>query len=280
MTSSSALHERLVPAGDIRLHVTEIGEGPALVWLHGAGPGATGMSNFRQNLPAFADRRNLVFDLPRFGRSDAPVLSLEAGEFFAPYAAAAVAEALDALGVERCSVIGNSMGGATALKLAADHPELVDRLVLMAPAGTAPPDWDGGVPPGLMKIAEWMWNGPSEQLIREFAELQVHDPSLLTDTLLAERLRGASDPDVVATNPVTNGLPGDLNGDLPNVLAPTLLLWGREDVFIPLEWGLHALRGLPDAELRVLPACGHWVQFEHADRFDRIVTEFLEEGRA
>jgi 4,5:9,10-diseco-3-hydroxy-5,9,17-trioxoandrosta-1(10),2-diene-4-oate hydrolase len=271
--SQITVNERRVPAGDIELNVSEMGEGPALVWLHGAGPGATGMANFRANLEAFSDHRNLVFDLPRFGKSDKPVLD----EFFAPYAAQRVAAALNELGVERYSLVGNSMGGATAIKLAADHPDRVERLVLMAAVGTAPDYWDGGIPPGLLKIAEWMHNGPSEQLIREFAELQVYDPAILTEELLSTRLVGASDPEIVESNPRTNPLPGDVKPDLANVQAPTLLLWGREDRFIPLEWAVVALRGIENAELRVIPHCGHWVQFEHADLFNRTVAEFLED---
>jgi len=267
----------MVKAGDIRLHVTEAGEGPVLVWLHGAGPGATGMSNFRQNLEAFPGFRNLVFDLPRFGRSDKPVLVRDEGEFFAAYSAPRLAAALTELGVEHCSVIGNSNGGAVAIKLAADNPRLIGRLVLMAAAGTAPSDWDGGFTPGLLKIGEWLWNGPSEQLIREFAELQVYDPAVLTDELLAERLERASDPEIVATNKESNLLPGDLNADMSNIGAPTLLLWGREDNFIPLEFALNALRSIPDAELRVIPRCGHWVQFEHRERFNEMVSDFLQE---
>jgi 4,5:9,10-diseco-3-hydroxy-5,9,17-trioxoandrosta-1(10),2-diene-4-oate hydrolase len=262
---------RRVPAGDIQLHVTEAGSGPALVWLHGAGPGASGMSNFRQNLGAFAGYRNLVFDLPRFGGSDKPVLS----EPFAPYAAARLAAALDGLRIGRASLVGNSMGGAVAMKLAADRPDLVDRLVLMAPAGTTPDDWAGGVPEGLLAIVQWMHQGPSRELVERFARLQVYDPSVLTEDLIRERLAAASDPAIVETNPQTNPVPGDLKPDLPRIEAPALLLWGREDRFIPLEWALEALRGIPDAELRVIPRCGHWVQFERRELFDRAAGEFL-----
>jgi len=269
--------ERLVDAGEIRLNLVETGAGEPLVWLHGAGPGATGISNFRGNLPAFAGHRNLVFDLPRFGKSDKPVLSLERGEMFAPYAAEAIAHALDGIGIERCSLIGNSMGGATAIRFAAEHPEKVNRLVLMAAAGTVPADWDGGFPEGLLKIVEWMHSGPSEQLVREFAALQVHDPDTITEEMIEERLKGAADPEIVSTNRETNALPGDLNPDLARVTAPTLLLWGREDRFIPLEWGLNALRHIPDAEMRILPRCGHWVQFEKREQFNQIVKDFLEE---
>jgi 4,5:9,10-diseco-3-hydroxy-5,9,17-trioxoandrosta-1(10),2-diene-4-oate hydrolase len=262
---------RLVPAGDIELHVTAVGDGPALVWLHGAGPGASGMSNFRQNLRAFAGYRSLVFDLPRFGGSDKPVLT----EPFAPYAAARVAAALEGLGVARASFIGNSMGGAVAMKLAADRPDLVDRLVLMAPVGTTPDDWSGGIPEGLLAIVEWMQQGPSRELVERFARLQVYDPAVLTEELIQERLGAAADPVVVATNPRTVAAPGDLKPDLARIEAPALLLWGREDRFIPLEWALTALRGIPDAELRVIPRCGHWVQFEHAELFDRVAGDFL-----
>lgn len=275
--TQATMNESRVQAGDIELGVTEIGEGPALVWLHGAGPGATGMSNFRQNLPAFSGYRNLVFDLPRFGKSDKPVLPQ--GEDFAPYTAPRLAAALEGLGVERCSLIGNSMGGACSIRLAAERPDLVDKVVLMAAAGTAPADWEGGIPEGLLAIVEWMHQGPSRELIEKFARLQVYDDSILTEELLAERLAGASDPEIVETNPTTNPLPGDLNADMPKIEAPTLMLWGRDDRFIPLEWALNAVRTIPNAELRVIPHCGHWVQFEHTDLFNRVVADHLE-GRS
>jgi pimeloyl-ACP methyl ester carboxylesterase len=73
---------------------------------------------------------------------------------------------------------------------------------------------------------------------------------------------------------------GDLTPDLPGIKAPTLLLWGREDQTVPLTWAPRILNGIPDAELRVLPNCRHWVQYEKALEFDHIVREFLAGGVA
>jgi pimeloyl-ACP methyl ester carboxylesterase len=165
---------------------------------------------------------------------------------------------------------------AAAAARAAAHPDQVDRLALMAAVGTAPAQWQVAIPVGILKIAQWLAEGTREQLIREFAELQVYDSSVLTEELLRERTVAASDPEIVATNAATNMLPGDLNPDMPKITAPTLLLWGREDNFIPLEWALNALRSIPNAELRVIPFCGHWMQFERQDFFNAAVREHLQ----
>src|SRR6266540_985630 len=110
------VNEGLVPAGPIRLHVTELGEGRPLVWLHGSGPGSTSVGTFADHLPAFAHRRNLLIDLPRFGRSDRPDVE---GPMI-HYAAARLADVLDTLGVRRADFVGNSYGGGVSIRLAAE----------------------------------------------------------------------------------------------------------------------------------------------------------------
>ena len=117
------------------MSLTDVGDGHALVWLHGSGPGASGLANFQGNLGGFRDFRNLVFDHPRYGASDRPTID---GALI-PYSGAHVLAALDGLGVADFSVVGNSFGGGVAAWLAATAPDRVRAVVLMAPAGLQPP---------------------------------------------------------------------------------------------------------------------------------------------
>ncbi|GAB2480318.1 alpha/beta fold hydrolase [Nocardiopsis aegyptia] len=250
-----------------RIEYTESGTGDAVVWLHGSGPGATGMSNFGPNLPAFADFRNIVFDLPGWGASprhtDEPLIF---------HAAETVTEAMTALGVERAHLVGNSYGGGVAMRIAIAHPERVGRIVLMAPGGVLPtdaPPW----PIGLEHLFAYMAGPePSRDAMADFVRLMVHDQGLATEALIDERFRAsaAAHPEL----PIPPNF-GDLTPDLPKIQAPTLLLWGREDQTVPLTWAPAILNGIPDAELRVLPHCRHWVQYERAADFNRIVREFI-----
>src|SRR5271170_6970645 len=135
--AESAATSRFADAAGLRLHYHEAGPadraaGPPVVMLHGGGPGASAWSNFGRNLPVFAARfRTLLVDQPGFGESAKPPV---AGHYFT-FAAEAVAGLLDELGIDRVHLIGNSLGGGTAVRFALRFPERADRLVLMAPGG-------------------------------------------------------------------------------------------------------------------------------------------------
>ncbi|WP_281825122.1 alpha/beta fold hydrolase, partial [Sphingobium sp. BS19] len=123
---------KFIQAGKHRLHYHEAGEGPALLMIHGGGPGAGGWSNYRRNIDAFAKHfRVIIPDLPGFSQSDKPVIDGSIYQYYAD----SMRDLLDVLGVEKAHIIGNSLGGATTLKLALDTPERADRLVLMGPGG-------------------------------------------------------------------------------------------------------------------------------------------------
>ncbi|MDQ0779774.1 4,5:9,10-diseco-3-hydroxy-5,9,17-trioxoandrosta-1(10),2-diene-4-oate hydrolase [Streptomyces aurantiacus] len=250
---------------------TDVGAGSPIVWLHGSGPGATGMSNFGGNLPAFEDYRNIVVDLPGWGSSPRPVT--DEPLIFA--AAERVCAVMTALGIERAHVVGNSYGGAVAMRIAMRHPDRVDRLVLMAPGGVLPadaPPW----PAGLDRLFAYMAaDKPSRDAMAEFVRLMVFDETLATESLIDERYESSlrAHPEL----PIPPNF-GDLTPDLHLVAAPTLLVWGREDQTVPLAWASKILEGIPDAELRVLPHCRHWVQYERAPEFNHIVSEFLRGG--
>ncbi|URM94620.1 alpha/beta fold hydrolase [Actinomadura madurae] len=257
--------------GDAQLAYTDVGTGSPVVWLHGSGPGATGMSNFGGNLAAFQDYRNIVVDLPGWGGSPRP----DTDEPLIFQAAETVCRAMTALGIERAHMVGNSYGGSVAMRIAMRYPERVDRLVLMAPGGVLPadaPPW----PVGLERLFAYMAaEKPSREAMAEFTRLMVFDETLATEALIDERYEASlrRHPEL----PIPPNY-GDLTPDLALISAPTLLVWGREDQTVPLTWASKILVGIPDAELRVLPHCRHWVQYERAPEFNHIVREFLRGG--
>src|SRR5437762_10921064 len=125
---------RRVDAGPYSLHYHDAGTGPALLMLHGSGPGVSGWSNFRGNLPVLAQHfRVLILDQPGFGLSPKPTLD----QNYIVIAADAVRAFLDALAIERTSIVGNSMGGGVATRFTLDHPVRVEKLILMGPGGVA-----------------------------------------------------------------------------------------------------------------------------------------------
>lgn len=273
----SATRAGRVRAGEIDLHVTRAGrnERGHIVWLHGSGPGATGMSNFADNLPAFDDFLSLVFDLPRYGQSDRPDIQGP----LSTYAGSRIVEALDALGVDETTIIGNSFGGGVGAWIAARHPQRVQRLVLMAPGGVRPPELriPDDLPPGLKLLFGYMVEGPSVDRMRALITEMVHDPALVTDELVERRFRAS---EVGAEIDMTRGPVnlGDVTPLLSEVRCPTALIWGREDTFVPVAWSAKWLHGVPNAELHVLPNCGHWVQYERRADFNRLAGDFIRAG--
>jgi 4,5:9,10-diseco-3-hydroxy-5,9,17-trioxoandrosta-1(10),2-diene-4-oate hydrolase len=162
------------------------------------------------------------------------------------------------------------------MRLAVTQPEVVDRLVLMAPGGVLPddaPPW----PAGLQRLFDYMAEEhPTRESMWEFVRMMVFDQSLVTDELVDERFQSS-----LARHPELPIPPqfGDVTPDLGRIAAPTLLVWGREDQTVPLTWATKILNGIPNAELRVLPHCRHWVQYERKQEFNQIVREFLSAGR-
>ena len=164
--------------------------------LHGGGPGASGLSNFGRNLPVFAERfRTLVVDQPGYGKSDKPPV---AGNYFT-FAADALAGLLDELGIDRVHLVGNSLGGGTAVRFALDHPERAGRLVLMGPGGLSLNVFAPDPTEGVKRLAEFAAPpGPSREKMAAFLRTMVFDQRLVTDELIDERYAAACDPQALA----------------------------------------------------------------------------------
>lgn len=269
---------RFVDTGGTRIHYREAGDGPPLILIHGGGPGASGWSNWNRNVAALAaSHRVIVPDLPGFGLSS----ERPRGTVFPGWWATPMLGLLDALGIERADLVGNSLGGSVTLKIALEAPDRIRRMILMGTGGSFAP-LSPFPTAGLVTLRSFYQGaGPSMERLRGFIGQFVYDPSLITEALLEERFEAAMNPAIVA-NPPMEQKPGDPPAEdlwrdarLTGLPHRTLLIWGREDRVMPLDCAFPLLKQIPDARLYVIPRCGHWAQWEHADDFNTTVLRFL-----
>ena len=170
---------KYVSAKNLKLHYHEFGSGFPVMCIHGAGPGASGWSNFKGNVDAFAKQyRTILFDMPQFGKSDKPVIKDQRLTFLADVLDAFMA----AMGIEKAHFIGNSMGGQAALKLAVDHPSRVDKVVVIGSGVIKAGSIFQPMPlEGIRNIANYYKEGgPSIAKMRQLLESLVSNKSLIT----------------------------------------------------------------------------------------------------
>jgi 4,5:9,10-diseco-3-hydroxy-5,9,17-trioxoandrosta-1(10),2-diene-4-oate hydrolase len=263
--------------GEYRLHYNEAGTGPNLVLLHGSGPGVSGWSNFRGNFGVFAERfRTVIPDLPGFGRSERPPFD----RAYPRVAADHLVRLLDALGMEKAHLLGNSMGGYVAFEFALAYPDRVDRIVGMGPGGLAANILGPEQSEGARRLGEFM-AAPSKEAMERWVDTMVGNKSVVDDQLIEERLANALAPGAIESAVAIfmslgqHPEPVPLYARVKNIKAPTLITWGRDDRMLPVEGSLFGFRQMPNAELHIFSKCGHWAQVERKSDFERLVIDFL-----
>lgn len=273
---TETLRELDTDHGVLRFH--EYGEGPPVVMLHGSGPGVSGWGNYSANLAALGSRyRCLVLEFPGYGISDAT----DAPPAIAT--ARSVEDFTHGLGLERYHLIGNSMGGGVATRHAMKHPGEVRSLVTIGGIGVNvlnpfPSE-------GIVLLAEFA-DDPTEEKLRRWLRSMVFDPAFVTEELVDERWRRATQPDALESMQAAYGSAAmaarAASSDVPywaefhRVTVPTFIAWGRDDRVSPLDMAMLAMRRIPDAELHVFPKCGHWVMHEARVAFETQVLAFLD----
>jgi len=274
------MNARAVPEGKyadvgdgLRVHYQELGEGPALLFLHGSGPGASGFSNFKRNYPFFAERgfRTLIPDTLGFGYSSQP----DNIDYGLDFLVGKLAKFLGEVGVARASVVGNSHGGALAIQLALTHPELVQKLVLMAPGGLEERETYMKME-GIRTMMSIFLSkdGITRDGMRKVFGLQLYDPRLLTDQIVEERFQIAEhQPKRVLTS---LNVP-HLTPRLGDIRCPVFALWGTNDKFCPVSGAMRIAESCKRSRVMLLSECGHWVMVEHTDLFNRLCLDFLRE---
>lgn len=249
-----------------------------VVMLHGSGPGASGWANFNRNIEPFvaAGYRVILLDVPGWSKSDPIVCTGSRSDLNA----AALLGLMDALGIEQAHLVGNSMGAHSSVAFALAHPNRVGKLVLMGGGTGGGPSLFAPMPTEGIKLIGSLYRAPTIENLKRMMSVFVYDTSHLTDELFQARLDGMLQRQDHLKNFVESSTANpkqfpDIAHRLGEINSSALIVWGRDDRFVPLDTGLRLLAGLKDAQLHVFSQCGHWAQWEHAERFNRLVLDFL-----
>jgi pimeloyl-ACP methyl ester carboxylesterase len=281
----AGVQERYYDVRGVRTRVLECGTGPTLVLLHGTGGHA---ETYCRNLGTLGEQFHVcAIDMIGHGYSDRPAIDYTLDEL-----ARHVVGLLDALGVQRAHVSGESLGAMVAAWIGITHPDRVDRVVMNT--GTlARPDAAGQeqLDDLEQRTHALARDGVTLEKVRHRMNWLVADPSRMTDEMIAVRLRiyeqaGMLDDAAKIMSRVVGMLRGDHGQEYmaPGVLAqlerPTLVLWTEDNPGQTTDLARRVSADIPDARFEVLTDCAHWPQFERPEVFNATHLDFLGQGVA
>jgi pimeloyl-ACP methyl ester carboxylesterase len=269
--------KRLDLGGGVETRVLDTGgSGPALVLIHGL---AASIEIWACVIGPLSTRfRVIAFDLPGFGEASKPDAPYDA-----PFFVSQLANFLDTMGLARANFAGSSMGASLIVRFSAQHKARIERAVLAAPGGFAP-----YIHPFLrvpaMPVIGGVLSRPSRATNAFAVRLSMADPANATPALIDladrhSRLPGAHRAFVRTLRAIAGpfGLK-DLSGfarDAGTLKQPVLALWGRQDRIFPVAQAARVTRLIPHAEVQVLDKCGHYPQWEQAERFAELLDAFV-----
>ena len=275
-------HQRWVSVAGTPVNTIDMGEGPAIVFVHGL---SGSWPNWLEQLPVFAkDHRVIAMDLPGFGHSPMPHDHITISAY-----GRILDGLLEALGVDAATVVGNSMGGFVSAELAIAFPQRVERLVLVSAAGISTyrhRDVER-IEPYLRRVASivavytgWTaarsdWIARRRGLRNITLGLVTRHPSRLPAALVAEQLRGAGKPGFMQALRANIDYP--VTERLPEIACPTLIVWGDEDKIIPVGDASVFEELIPNSSKVIFEGTGHMAMLERPAAFNEMLSEFIEE---
>jgi pimeloyl-ACP methyl ester carboxylesterase len=260
-----------VDAGGLKTFYVKVGSGHPVILIHGAAPGGAALVSWKLNIEPLAAAGFTVYayDQPGFGYTDTP--SDHSIEYRVTHAKAFI----NALNLERFHVIGNSVGGYVAARIALEDPRAAS--FVTTSTGTLAPR-GGAESQALAKNhgGELREYTPSVENMRKLTMGTIFHKELVTEELVRERYEMSAGKHYEAQLKRQEApAPRPIHEDLRNLKAKSLLLWGNKDRGVSIERGLLLFQLIPNAEFHLFDNCAHWVQWDCADRFNRIVGDFL-----
>lgn len=272
--------EKVIPEGKyadvgdgLKMHYLDVGQGDqVVVFIHGSGPGASGYSNFKGNYPFLNQHgiRTLVCDTLGFGYSDKP----EDGDYSLGALAKRYKALLDHAGVAKATFCGNSQGGAICVRMALDYPEVVEKLVLMAPGGMEEREVYMGMK-GIRAMAKTVYKlGITRESMRELFKLQLYKQDLITDQTIEERYQIAvTQPKDIMQKLVVH----NQEHEIEKIACPILCFWGVNDDWTPMSGAVKIAQRCKNSRVVLVSECGHWLMVEYPKLFNETTLKFLKD---
>jgi len=279
-------HQRWVILEDDQpINVVELGEGPPLLFVHGL---IGRWTHWVEQLTAFAgSHRVIAVDLPGFGDSPLPAQ----GEISVPIYAHTLARLMEALELSAAAFVGHSMGGFTAVELAIEYPELVERLVLVSPAGLSTYNDRRSLQlvaqarrfKGIFNTyhalvaahAGLLARHPRLRRLEPTTNIVTRHPDRLPAAYVVEFVRGLAAPGFI------DGIEANLNYDyrerLGEIACPTLIVWGERDRVVTAKDADLYERLIPNARKAIFKDTGHMAMIERPAAFNALLEKFLGE---
>lgn len=269
-------HQRWESIAGRRVNLIDIGEGPAVLLVHGL---AGSWQNWLENIPQLAaSHRVVAMDLPGFGYSEMPP-----GELSISGYARCLDELCERLDIQSAAVVGNSMGGFVGADMAIAHPQRVSRLVLVAAAvmwnerRRARPLVTLAEVTGAYTavVANQLRQGTLRPRVRAAMLAQiVRYPRRIPPPLARELLHHAGTPEAFTAG-ISALFTYKLRDRLPEIACPTLVVWGTHDALVPVKHARAIADAIPNSRVEIFPDTGHVPMLERPERFNRLVEEFL-----
>lgn len=267
-----------------KIHFNEAGTGYPLILLHGGGPGASGWSNYQNNIHELSKKYRVILpDVPGYGKSD----EFTDTEGVTSLQTESIKLLMDELNIDKAALCGNSMGGLLTLHFAANYGDRISHILTMGSPlpGVVPLTMSPAGPgPGVKTLIQ-AFRSPTPENFRLLCESMLFDSSYITDGLLQERSEAARansrhlqnflrlfDSGKLLPNPAEGTA---LVAKLSQVKTPAFIMHGRDDRVVSFEASLRLVSILQNSQLMIFNRCGHWVQLEQAKMFNSMVDAFL-----